>query len=109
MGLERNNTNGKIDHSPQSINSKDSADAVTGACYTASQHVEEFAFDYGETLSTITSFNTQMDGKQQLTVDFENELAKAMGPQDNSVFKDFGLGKAVPMTGNYYGDGIIVW
>lgn len=109
LGLERNNTNGKIDHSPQSINSKDSADAVTGACYTASQHVEEFAFDYGETLSTITSFNTQMDNRQQLTVDFENELAKAMGPQDNSVFKDFGLGKAVPMTGNYYGDGIIVW
>lgn len=109
LGLERNNTNGKIDHSPQSINSKDSADAVTGACYTASQHVEEFAFDYGETLSMITNFNTRVDDKQQMVVDFEDELAKAMGPQDNSVFKDFGLGKAVPMTGNYYGDGIIVW
>lgn len=109
LGLERNNTNGKIDHSPQSINSKDSADAVTGACYTASQHVEEFAFDYGETLSTITNFNTRIDDKQQMVVDFEDELAKAMGPQNNSVFKDFGLGKAVPMTGNYYGDGIIVW
>lgn len=111
LGLQRNNTNGKIDHSPQSINSKDSADAVTGACFTASQSVEEFVFDFGETLDTITQFNTQYDAQKQMMVDFEDELAKALGPKDpESVFKDFGFGKAVPLSNtNYIGDGIIVW
>lgn len=114
LGLERNNNNGKIDHSPNSINSKDSADAVTGACYTASQHAEEYAFDYGEDLSLVVKVSSgNSNEKQQMIVDFENEMKNALNPMnttDRSVFQDFGFGKAQPMTSmSYLSEGIILW
>ena len=58
-GLERNNTNGKVDHSPNGINSKDLADAICGSLYNASQHAAEFSFDYGETLELIETENSR--------------------------------------------------
>ena len=112
LGLERNNNNGKIDHSPSSINSKDSADAVTGACYNASQHAEEYAFDYGEDLALVVQISGAKDPQQQMVVDFENEMKNALNPlRDNERrFKDYGLGKAQPLTNmNYIADGIILW
>ena len=113
LGLERNNTNGKIDHSPNSINSKDSADAVTGACYNASQHAEEYAFDYGEDLAMIVQVSgTNSNQQQQMIVDFEEEMKNALNPinTDSGVFQDFGLGKAQPMNNmNYLSQGIIMW
>lgn len=113
LGLERNNNNGKIDHSPNSINSKDSADAVTGACYTASQHVEEYAFDYGEDISLVVQVSGGINPQQQMVVDFENEMKNALNPLKNaptSVFKDYGLGQAQPLTKiNYLSDGIVMW
>ena len=113
LGLERNNTNGKIDHSPNSINSKDSADAVTGACYNASQHAEEYAFDYGEDLALVVQVSgSNGNQQQQMIVDFEEEMKNALNPisQDKGVFQDFGLGKAQPLTNmNYLSQGIIMW
>lgn len=110
LGLERNNNNGKIDHSPQSINSKDSADAVTGACYTASQHAEEYAFDYGEDLATVIQVSGQTNQGNQMIVDFENEMKNALNPVSKNQFQDFGLGKAQPLTSmSYLSDGIIIW
>ena len=84
LGLERNNSSGKIDHTPSGINSKDSADAVCGAVFKASENAEEFAYEFGETAETFIETNkTQNDEdiKKQMIVDFEEELKKSMGPQ----------------------------
>lgn len=80
IGLIRLNS-GKIDHTAMggSINSKDISDAVCGAIYNASQHAEEFAYDLGEDLTTISQVSmaqTQNEEavRRQISVDFENEL-----------------------------------
>ena len=90
IGLERNN-NGKIDHSPAGINSKDQADAVCGALYNASKHAEEFAFEYGEDIDNITDISNspnESELKKQIQLNFEEELRKAFGdsiPQQQVV------------------------
>ena len=138
LGLERDNNSGKIDHSPSGINSKDQADAITGATWNASQHAEEFNFEYGDLLTTTVEVSAQSATeltKKQVSVDFENELNKLLDPfakrqqppnQENngqnnktrpqpqqvvvaSPFKDFGMGAAQPYRGNFLKDGIIVW
>lgn len=79
VGLERNN-NGKIDHSPAGINSKDQADGVAGALYNASQHAEEFAFEYGEdidNMTTVSNTPSESEVRKQIQVDFEEELKRA--------------------------------
>jgi len=78
IGLVRDG-NGKIDHSPSGINSKDTADAVCGSLYNASQHAEEYAFDYGEDLDLIKKANDassamSLENKKQIVLDMEEEL-----------------------------------
>lgn len=123
IGLERNN-NGKIDHGPSGINSKDQADAVCGALYNASQHAEEFAFEFGEDLSLAVEVSGQISNdvrlKQQITLDFEQELQRAFENQnqkqyreelvkrDNEYFRDFGAGKAQVLNPYYLSQGIIL-
>jgi hypothetical protein len=87
IGLKRNNTNGKIDHDPSGINSKDSADAICGSLYNASQHAEEFAYDFGEDAAVIFSASQhESTAYEQMTVDFEEELKKlSLG---NTQYKD---------------------
>lgn len=108
VGLERDN-NGRIDHSPAGINSKDSADGLCGATYNASQYAEEFAYNYGESyevMNAVTSSGQEYD-KKQITVSFEDELKKSFG---NSVFQDFGQGKATTdYTISGLKDGILVF
>jgi hypothetical protein len=139
IGLQRD-SNGKIDHDPSGINSKDSADAVTGAIWNASQNAERFAFDYGETLETIvqvSSSTSQSYQKEQIQVDFENELTKLFSPineekaqelAEQSVeitppaptsenetehprpkFLDFGMGPAQVYKPQYLMNGIAWW
>ena len=74
IGLERDN-NGKIDHTPAGINSKDQADGFCGALYSASKHAEEYAFEFGDDIETVISVsqNNTLD-KNQIIVDFEKEL-----------------------------------
>lgn len=110
IGLERNNTNGKIDHSPSGINSKDSSDALCGSLYTASQHIEEFILDYGETIQTmleVSGESSEYAKKQQITVDFEEELKKM---HNDDIFSDFGMGKAKELSSSFYyaSQGIII-
>ena len=136
LGLERDNNSGKIDHSPSGINSKDQADAITGATWNASQHAEEFNFEYGDLLTATVDVSSQSGAelsKKQVSVDFENELNKLLDPfakrsQDvpnnpvnnkpqqqqpqtvvASPFLNFGMGAAQPYRGNFLKDGIIVW
>lgn len=123
IGLERNNNNGKVDHSPSGINSKDCADAVCGAVYNASKHAEEFAFDYGETLEAIQEVSSEKsyeNDKQQISIDFQNELNRIFNPinqqqknvinKNEAKFRDFGMGKATNNFSTLYSSqGILVF
>lgn len=97
-------------------NSKDSADALCGAIWNASQHGEEFNFEFGETLDTIVDVSSEPSEdnmKKQLVVSFEDELKRASDAfgqslKDNkSAYTDFGLG---PSTTEYalFGDCLII-
>ena len=114
IGLERNNNTGKVDHTPLGggINSKDQSDAVCGALWNASKHVEEFNFEFGETLDTIVDVSTSglssQAQKQQVILDFEEELKRAK-INDDSHFMDFGFGKRGDLNiDNYLMNGIII-
>ena len=77
IDLERNINTGRVDH-PVS-GRKDQSDAVCGAIFNASKHAEEFAYEYGEDLDAILEQNLSTEQtKQQLTIDFEEELKKAV-------------------------------
>ena len=118
LGLERDNNSGKVDHSPNGINSKDQADAVCGAVWNASQNAEQFAFDYGETIDTTTSVNSGNSyggDAQQVAVDFEAEMQKLLDPllyntkdTNKSNVTDFGMGVAATLPQSFIGDGIII-
>ena len=116
IGLERN-SNGKIDHSPLGINSKDSADAVCGALFNASQHAEEFAFEFGESIEAtieVGNYKTTLDRKQ-VEIDMEEILNNLHDPLKETIkkqsnpFLDFGLGSATSnFNALYLQNGIVV-
>ena len=117
IGLERNNNSGKIDHTSTGINSKDQSDAVCGALWNASKHIEEFNFEFGETLDTIVDVSataTNENIKRQVILDFEEELKRAglaasRNNNNEDYFMDFGFGKRGSLnTDMYLMDGIII-
>lgn len=59
-------------------NSKDQADAVVGALYDASLHVDDYAYDYGEDFDVMMGVDkdavSESEMKKQITVDFEEAL-----------------------------------
>lgn len=76
-------------------NSKDQADAICGATYTASNYAEEYAFDYGENLDLLVDINKDealdaKDNLKQVTINYEDELRQAllMSSGLNSVKKE---------------------
>lgn len=114
VDVERNIETGKVDHSPNGH--KDALDAVCGATFNASKNAEQYAFEYGEDFENIQKANidTEVVTKQQLTVDFENELKQVLGnlpknPSEEAKQMDFGFGPAVPYTGEFVSQGICVW
>ena len=128
--LEKNNNNGKIDHPNEGkTGSKDSADALCGSIYTASKYAEEFAYDYGESLETISNVNIggQFSDAQQLVVDFEEMLkntstfSPTQGVQQNTNNnqqqqtnninqKNSQQKNSQPdMTRVYINDGLLIW
>lgn len=113
IGLERNNNNGKIDHTPSGINSKDSADALCGSIWNASQHAEEYDFEFGDTLDAFidATEDSGLDpNQQQVVVSFEEELKKATQAFHQDAFSHMGIGR--PVSNNYDNmliyDGIII-
>ena len=121
LGLERN-SNGKINHPDEGRSgSKDLCDAVCGAMWNASQHAEEFAFEYGEDIENLISASSAtIERGKQITVDFEQELQKALDPlqnvatetnkKDDEHFMNFGFGAATNnYTAAYLSNGIIVF
>lgn len=77
IGLERE-ADGHINHPENgTVGSKDQVDAVCGALYNASQHVEDFTYDYGESADLMMEVNDKKDDAAQVVVDFDN-LVKQM-------------------------------
>lgn len=110
IGLERYE-NGKVDHSSAGINSKDSADAVCGSIYNASQHADEFEFDFGEDLSLITEVSTttsEENKKQQILVDFEEELKKVSSPYNHILKSQPNISNENLGSRFYLAQGIII-
>ena len=59
---------------------------MCGAIFNASRHAEEYAFDYGETIDTISDVSSSRDyesDRKQLSVDFEHELGRLFDPMAN--------------------------
>lgn len=63
-------------------NSKDQADAFCGALFDASKFAEEYAYNYGESLTLALDSNfeelatSKEELRKQLTVSFQEEIAK---------------------------------
>lgn len=80
--LERE-ASGKIEH-PEGgkYGSKDQADAFCGALFDASKFAEEYAYNYGESLTLALDSNFEESAtskeelRKQLTVSFQEEIAK---------------------------------
>ena len=94
INLERNIDSGKVDH-PDGY-SKDISDAICGACFEASKHAEEFAYNYGETSEMLLRVNNDdytVNDIEAMNKEFENELIAMRGlpkrihPSDASLYQ----------------------
>jgi hypothetical protein len=80
VNLERESS-GKIEH-PEGgkYGSKDQSDAFCGALFDASKFAEEYAYSYGESLTTNLDVNEESasseETRRQLTLSFQEEIAK---------------------------------
>lgn len=86
LGLERE-SDGHINHPENGTQgSKDSADALCGAIYNASQYADEFAYEFGEDLQVAAelanTINNPTEQKKQIQVAFEQELTNMFGKQN---------------------------
>lgn len=82
LGLEKMAT-GKVDHTPDGINSKDQADGFCGALYSASQFSDQYSYEYGDDLNASLDVSTDslQDDRTQLIVNMQKELAKIYNDQ----------------------------
>ena len=104
-----NNHNFALDAGVFVHNSKDEADAVCGAIYNASQHAEEFAFEFGEDIENMltVSSNSEYKERKQIQIDLEEELKHTFN--NSNIFMDFGQGKATTEYNPLYAmNGIII-
>lgn len=95
-------------------NSKDSADALCGSVWNASQHADEYDFEFGETIDALleAADDTERPSDQrQVIVSFEEELKKATQQfryDTNEVFSNLGIGKPTSNYDMLIYDGIII-
>ena len=105
INLERNSNSGKIDHPDNGrFGSKDISDAVCGAIFNASQHAEEFSYQYGDSVQTVVDFNLDTNNIDDILRDFENDLKKK--PENVAKYIDFGLSQ--PESVGLFNDGILI-
>lgn len=111
LGLERE-SDGHIQHPEQGTQgSKDCADAICGSLWHASLHADEYAYEYGESLTTFTDFNLTQDYND--LDDFTNELKESYYKDNAKLIEqdhylDFGMGKSEEITAGI-ADGLIWW
>lgn len=119
VGLERNGNTGKIDHPDGGTSgSKDMADAVCGSLWNASQHAEEYSYDFGEDLDVVRIANDvdelSLENKKQIVLDMEEELKKFSlfdnAFQQKQLQMSFGQSEMSPTGGySYAQDGMLIW
>ena len=109
--LERNINTGKIDHPPNG--SKDTSDAVCGAMFTASKDAEQYAFDYGESLTVTTEFNMNNSKNEvdKYINDFSDSILRnSMNNNVNNMIYQNNNNQEIPATAfSDYSGGILVW
>ena len=85
LSLERNNNTGKVDHPVNG--SKDAADALCGSLWNASQHSEEYAYEYGENLiEQIPQVNRSSIEEQHS--DIQKEFESALRQQFSQQYRE---------------------
>ena len=113
IGLEKL-SDGHVDHTTSGINSKDISDAVCGSIFEASKHADEFAYDFGESLTQTINANTDVTVKttEQIALDFETEMQNLLNPfikaaekQERESSKD--IFSSAPSS--YVFDNMIIW
>ncbi len=107
--LERNINTGRVDHPPNG--SKDAIDAICGAVWNASQHAEEYTFNYGEAFDNITSVNSKDKfDVTNINAAFEEGL-KNISPYAQAIFNspDQVVDRHQQTPTVWSGDGMIVW
>lgn len=76
LGLERE-SDGHINHPDNGTKgSKDAIDAVVGALYNASQHADQYAFNYGENVNLLVDVNDKSKDQKQMLIDLTEELRR---------------------------------
>ena len=116
IGLEKE-PDGHIEHSEGGTQgSKDICDALCGSLYSASQHLEEYAFDYGESIDDtlkVNTFNTSREQVQnQINVAFEQELQDLLTPKSikEQMKKDKEANDAYQYNSPaYVSQGMLIW
>lgn len=80
--------NGKIEHEDAGKHgSKDQCDAFCGSLWSASRFAEEYSYSYGDNLVTALDANDTAEDtykKQQLILDFEQELSRIVNDYDKA-------------------------
>ena len=93
--LEKNNNTGKVDHPLKG--SKDQADAVCGATFTASKYAEEYAYRWGENLQDLVELNDKLDAQSTIEEAFNkafeehllnSKFAPRVGKPDENIQQD---------------------
>lgn len=106
LGLEKQ-SDGHINHPEGGTRgSKDAIDAVCGALWNASQHADEYAYEFGENANMVADFN---DYEQDVLATFESNLINSNKIKTDQLSKlsiDFGMGEAEEY---YPADGIILF
>lgn len=86
--LERNGTNGKIDHPPNGH--KDVSDAACGSMYDCIEFADKYAYDYGENYAIIKDVNMNGYDKtvEELNREFEEALLNADSRNGSAIMTD---------------------
>jgi len=102
LGLERE-SDGHINHPEGGTKgSKDAIDAVCGSLWNASQHADEYSYEYGENANMVADFNDYLISP---TESFQNSLLNLNDSKNRPVI-DFGMGDAIDYLPS---DGIILF
>ena len=72
-------------------NSKDSIDGVAGALWNASQHAEEYGYEYGENAELFTEFNSESDTDEIAEFELQLMSRNKAHTERTEGYKQFGI------------------
>ena len=115
VGLEKE-PDGHVNHPEGGTQgSKDQADAVCGSLYNASQNIEQYAFDYGESLDDIVKVNNYgtdpISMAKQINIAFDEELQNLLTPKSIREAQQQDQKKQEQKTYSpaYVSQGMLIW